>query len=114
MSISDWSSDVCSSDRRNAVLEDEHSMFADHDQPLFLERMQPARGDVPRDAGRKTHMADAPVGDAGRDVRRALCGNGRRRLVYESQNHREIGRAWCGKSVSVRVDLGGRRNLKKK
>src|SRR3546814_12282533 len=81
MRISDWSSDVCSSDlHRNAG--------ADRDE----------RGDPVVD--------DHRPGDA--DVIFAVA------LLEGPRHQREIGRASWGKSVSVRVDLGGRRIIKKK
>src|SRR3546814_19514774 len=82
MRISDWSSDVCSSDLYAAV------RVGDRGQPV-------------------ADLVDERVVegvDTGENVQRVQYGG---RL--------EIGRASCrGKSVSVRVDTGGRRIIKKK
>src|SRR3546814_16909757 len=87
MRISDWSSDVCSSD-------------------LLL----PVGDDLGRDAGRLVHdlaHRDAfgeidVMGDA------VLLGDDRDGIGVRSEERR------VGKDVSVRVDLGGRRIIKKK
>src|SRR3546814_18459522 len=82
MRISDWSSDVCSSD-------------------LDARAGDPPRHDPHCHRGRQ----HAVLGDDDEPAAAAP----RREL------RREIGRASCrGKSVSVRVDLGGRRIMKKK
>src|SRR3546814_13017477 len=94
MRISDWSSDVCSSDLALRGV-------------LFIGHAQHGRGPVAERA--------APALAA--QVQRGTA-RGKER---QSQRHRnavgktvEIGRASWGKSVSVRVDLGGRRIIKKK
>src|SRR3546814_19444509 len=86
MRISDWSSDVCSSD----LAEEGEAAPA---RAGILDRAR--RGDL-------AHMA-ARQGHARRDARAA-----RRRLGRDRKSVVE------GKSVSVRVDLGGRRSIKKK
>src|SRR3546814_20288328 len=92
MRISDWSSDVCSSDlaarrllplRRGAVLGRRLRAGALFALPLL---------DLPQDSGRR-RVCDQSGGE-GRHTDRKSVGE--------------------GKSVSVRVDLGGRRKLKKK
>src|SRR3546814_18406082 len=90
MRISDWSSDVCSSDlaaRRPEELADRA------DGPGALRRLRAARDDHPRAAG----VAPADRSRAGCTARR----QDRKSVV-------------SGKSESVRVDLGGRRIIKKK
>src|SRR3546814_14832911 len=80
MRISDWSSDVCSSDLPPA-------------RALWQRRTAAAA------------VARAFAGTAGRPRGRAA----------QAARSRAIGRASCrGKSVSVRVDLGGRSTIKKK
>src|SRR3546814_12996750 len=89
MRISDWSSDVCSSD-------------------------------LARDQRRKArHFARQPHADAelARRLRRVERGRGVERDVEPAQRlaHRPDRKSVVlGKSVSVRVDLGGRRIIKKK
>src|SRR3546814_20533831 len=101
MRISDWSSDVCSSDL--SAITDAGTALARrlaHD-PARLR----ARG--ADHAGRQLHPDRQPRqpdrGRARRERRREarLPGADRKSVV-------------CGKSVSVRVDLGGARQLKKK
>src|SRR3546814_13696615 len=93
MRISDWSSDVCSSDLDTAVLVDEHEDGTSH--RLLAVHAARARAQI---------TANPDVGDLADSDRNAAarCRNGvdRKRVVY-------------GKSVSVRVDLGGRRIIKK-
>src|SRR3546814_20750618 len=99
MRISDWSSDVCSSDL-DRLLGD----LAQRDHRIFIaiaiERQIGAARDLPRTPRGEQHEIE-PVGDFvdaifDRDARQD------RKSVVE------------GKSVSVRVDLGGRRIIKKK
>src|SRR3546814_12970690 len=89
MRISDWSSDVCSSDLlRHGALE---QITRDHS---LLEEMI-ARGHYSRE-------------DAQRLVRKNIV---TRALGVENEDRKSV---VSGKSVSVRVDLGGRRIIKKK
>src|SRR3546814_13206179 len=100
MRISDWSSDVCSSD-------------------LFAVRVHAGHfGGFAADQGAAGQFATA--GDAldhgGGGVHVQLAAG---EVVEEEQrlgtlHQDEIGRASCRESVSVRVDLGGRRIIKKK
>src|SRR3546814_11282421 len=86
MRISDWSSDVCSSDLRGRFLE-------------LLEARHPLHRDADRDAERDEdddREAEAPAKGAAQ--RQAPA---RRRAAGDRQ-----GLVW-GKRVSVRVDLGG-------
>src|SRR3546814_17544844 len=97
MRISDWSSDVCSSDlpRRYRIR---------HGQALFL-LCQHERRQVDDAAPGGFQLSRARYGDDAVDrvARRSLwSGTGDRKSVVE------------GERVSVRVDLGGRRILKKK
>src|SRR3546814_7284025 len=82
MRISDWSSDVCSSDLRRQ------------------RRPYPA-------AARRRRLRHPVRGDG--DVHPRLGGAARPRLL--APDRKSV--VW-GKSVSVRVDLGGRRIIKKK
>src|SRR3546814_13474649 len=88
MRISDWSSDVCSSD---------------------LQRDRAEIG-IERDIGPRVGSG------GGRRIGRCGCGLGGE--GEEREKHREHGQRSeerrVGKSVSVRVDLGGRRIIKKK
>src|SRR3546814_20124282 len=108
MRISDWSSDVCSSDllgdvvaalHRAAVVEEDEwpsGMRAERAQQIADRQVPPKGGSGGGSEGGR--------GGGGR-VRHVALGKGRhldRKSVVE------------GKSVSVRVDLGGRRIIKKK
>src|SRR3546814_13534024 len=85
MRISDWSSDVCSSDLPAA-------------RSLGLRHRLPGEG---RAGGLQARPRDGRLTDRdGKPIRAGLTGD--RKSVVE------------GKSVSVRVDLGGRRIIQKK
>src|SRR3546814_11567368 len=114
MRISDWSSDVCSSDlgQRPAHL------------GLWRGAQHPARGDRQgRDISRRGRAAIWLFRDRARGQFRAQArfpaGVGRGggggaeagRPVQERADRKSVGE---GKSVYVRVDLGGRRIIKKK
>src|SRR3546814_15123719 len=87
MRISDWSSDVCSSDLARRAAAAAQARLRDRFARYFPPAAAQARGGaLARRADRRT------AGRAGAD----------RKSVVE------------GKSVSVRVDLGGRRIIKKK
>src|SRR3546814_18556841 len=86
MRISDWSSDVCSSDLAGPGLE---GFEADAGRPGGLH--------LPGGGGGPGRIADERCADGDR----AGAGEERKSVVE-------------GKSVSVRVDLGGRRIIKKK
>src|SRR3546814_15780114 len=98
--ISDWSSDVCSSDlrgpRRGAGEDRTDAAAGTAPAPVVPDPRQgpcEARRDRVRDQRGALRARPAGRGDPGRqDQKRAV---------------------W-GKSVSVRVDLGGRRHIKKK
>src|SRR3546814_12211378 len=79
MRISDWSSDVCSSD---------------------LAPLPRISGRAPRTASRGPMAMSTPMAIAALTIRPAMAIRSEERRV--------------GKSVSVRVDLGGRRIIKKK
>src|SRR3546814_15661158 len=96
MRISDWSSDVCSSDLG-----------------LGLQRA----GDAP--AGRGEQRPDADVGHAGVDLagQRGLLGPGPGAVLLgqaRAQLRGDRKSVGMGKSVSVRVYLGRRRTFRKK
>src|SRR3546814_15145308 len=86
MRISDWSSDVCSSDLRV------RSAFRDHKPLKGYEVDQVARDVIDR-AGKGEYFCHRTGHSIGQE---------------RSEERRE------GKSVSVRVDLGGRRIIQKK
>src|SRR3546814_11317663 len=96
MRISDWSSDVCSSDLRLAALEQVVQAADDEcrhrDLAVVLER----RAHAPE----VTVVGGARIADQRLQNRRHLEVGDRQSVVE-------------GKSVSVRVDLGGRRIIKK-
>src|SRR3546814_16564474 len=94
MRISDWSSDVCSSDLRK------RRQPVDRHPPRTGRAVHPSPGRNPVAARVRTDRSRAPLsrGWAGRQCDRRRGGD--RTSVVQ------------GKSVSVRVDLGGRRILK--
>src|SRR3546814_19378609 len=96
MRISDWSSDVCSSDLSRRGHGEERAA-----------RAQDCRAPAVRSSLRRHHRRDhrrQPQPQAGTD-RRSTATAGR------SADRKSV--VW-GKSVSVRVELGGRRIIKKK
>src|SRR3546814_15788342 len=97
MRISDWSSDVCSSDLQRGDLRRGGDRGGDRCDRPSTRRHPPC---APRAPERQAH------GDGerrGRRARRSAArGRGDRKSVVQ------------GKSVSVRVELGGRRIIKKK
>src|SRR3546814_19871141 len=110
MRISDWSSDVCSSD-----------LFVAHDpQRAIVPAQRRAVGGRGDDANLKLARQIAEFGvKAGRLTQQLgpgarvadFVGGGARILVGGNVDRRSV---VSGKSVSGRVDLGGRRNIKKK
>src|SRR3546814_18136510 len=101
MRISDWRSDVCSSDLMDAEL---FSRLLDCVRVGLGERGEAGVGE----AGGLDH---AQIGGVGGDAVLADA-------VFHGQNAGDLfvdrKGGGVGKSVSVRVDLGGRRTLKKK
>src|SRR3546814_11446608 len=100
MRISDWSSDVCSSDllqRRVVAAESSSRVAQDQLQMLRREKRELQR--------RITLLQD--------DVRKAEEAVSKSRMVAneEAGDRKSVVE---GKSVSVRVDIGGRRTMKKK
>src|SRR3546814_15330295 len=95
MRISDWSSDVCSSDLR--FFEITAALRERIDEVLVIGR-QPLRAQ---------NTAREPVADH-QQRRRHRDRADRQQHAARSEERR------VGKEVSVRVDLGGRRNIKKK
>src|SRR3546814_12484985 len=105
MRISDWSSDVCSSDlinvaRRLAI--GRAHCIAERlrlEPPIFLER--------------------SSAGAYFRSSEIKACAAARSRMRHEREIHHVVSaerseERRVGKAVSVRVDLGGRRSIKKK
>src|SRR3546814_15060278 len=93
MRISDWSSDVCSSDLLSRL----RRLRTLGCRTLRCRRLQHRLG----------HRCRGGCGFSGRSLDRDLNGPG-----FDRQEDRKS--VVSGKSVSVRVDLGGRRIIKKK
>src|SRR3546814_19722177 len=97
MRISDWSSDVCSSD-------------------LVMSTLPPAAGQLADVAGGSVDMTFVSYAgakafiDAGKVKALAVTSDKRASFAPEIPDRTSV---VSGKSVSVRVDLGGRRILKK-
>src|SRR3546814_13483670 len=121
MRISDWSSDVCSSDLQSTSADTERidqleaKVRAQDEQITQLRQMlgeQQRTLDALDDRGRQWTQAQAgeldalrargEAADAAPQLAPAFIAAGDRKSVVE------------GKSVSVRVDLGGARSIKKK
>src|SRR3546814_9278898 len=119
MRISDWSSDVCSSDLQRGRIGIGHDAFlqaeiiraaprgaAGHWRRLYAGLANGARGragqtkETPRPA-----LPTPPPARSFRHARPPASGRGRRR------DRKSV---VSGKSVAVRVDIGGRRIIKKK
>src|SRR3546814_17654694 len=99
MRISDWSSDVCSSDPRPGRRRAGRRAGAG-EAGRALRGRSPSRG---RDPDRGPAPARPAQGQARKEHRRRQL-----QALLRSEERRE------GKSVSVRVDLGGSRTIKKK
>src|SRR3546814_11928734 len=95
MRISDWSSDVCSSDLRIARL------------ALFLRRLVVLGDETGAAIGSGKHTVTIKP-------RGALFAAWRKRPLLRTEGIEDRKSVVSGKSVSVRVDLGGRRTIKKK
>src|SRR3546814_17499471 len=112
MRISDWSSDVCSSDLRSRV---DVASRSGHGRGLRREYVAQPGGDGHR--ARTAHACGSGVGP----VERAAGGKGdpfggawsqsRHRWAEHPPDRTSVGK---GKSVSGRLDLGGRRTMQKK
>src|SRR3546814_11076984 len=103
MRISDWSSDVCSSDLEVAARPIEQDMVGHADRVGGAVARQAVHR-LARDLAGKLLVQRLRL--LGRQPRRAGFGAARGRTDRKSVVE--------GKSVSVRVDLGGRRIIKKK
>src|SRR3546814_21085969 len=99
MRISDWSSDVCSSD---LCVQAQGARIDENNGQHALERGRKVQGLYRACRGR----------GAGRVERRLAVADRARGVMLWSPMRSEERRV--GKSVSVRVDLGGRRIIKKK
>src|SRR3546814_15666938 len=98
MRISDWSSDVCSSDLKKFGVKSGVQTQSGH----CIINGQIETGDLPAEAPLEMHVqAFGEQPEARRQVVTSPVGIDRKSVVE-------------GKSVSVRVDLGGRRIIKKK
>src|SRR3546814_15162874 len=95
MHISDWSSDVCSSDL--CCMPGSYTLSTQQNNPYNLNSYRRAR---PSTGVRAVHCPGYP--DA------AIT---QTNMVFQRPDRKSV--VW-GKSVSVRVDLGGRRIIKKK
>src|SRR3546814_10952414 len=105
MRISDWSSDVCSSDLANTV---QISLSADTSTIDAIRKDLSSNQNATLDgvisvAGQNASADAALQSSDPKDALNQLSGE-----LHRSEERR------VGKSVSVRVDLGGRRNIKKK
>src|SRR3546814_5758379 len=104
MRISDWSSDVCSSDllARPTIISD--GQFTPDGKTLTLSLEDADAADFAAALRRGRSAFDPPSANAARPPAQThgiTVAIDRKSVVY-------------GKSVSVRVDLGGRRSIKKK
>src|SRR3546814_19389988 len=108
MRISDWSSDVCSSDLEFVERERRAGKTRVHG-----EHSRPRRGLEHAIAGpdRGSESGDEGERQRGRELLEGLPLLGAPRLGRDTRDRKS---GVSGKSVAVRVDLGGRRIIKKK
>src|SRR3546814_18095083 len=97
MRISDWSSDVCSSDLRRRW-------------PRTRDATSPSKG-RPGRRRRCGHRSPSAAGHGGVRAGERGGGTARTPCLNDATDRQSVGK---GKSVSVRVDLRGRRSIKKK
>src|SRR3546814_16085641 len=121
MRISDWSSDVCSSDLPASRIEKAAAPF---DRPS-ARVLRESRGGVGGDGERARSDRDMGAGDADK-IDHQRHGEDRAAAAYEAEREADDAARQTakqildrksvveGKSVSVRVDLGGRRIHNKK
>src|SRR3546814_20628651 len=105
MRISDWSSDVCSSDLLVLLDESQQVRKLERRETLRLEHGLDA-ADEPVQIG---HVGQDVVGDE--EIRPTLI---TRQTIGERRAEEDRKSVLSGKSVCVRVDIGGRRNHKNK
>src|SRR3546814_14061329 len=100
MRISDWSSDVCSSDLAEAAVAQAETQA--RRLATEVERLERERGALDTDSDSAARLAGAERATAGltRDIARWALELADRKRVEE------------GKRLSLRVDLGGRRTTK--
>src|SRR3546814_14239470 len=108
MRISDWSSDVCSSDLR-ALQEEESGLVVNLATALLLAGDKAALEDLDRRYG--TAMAGSPRAETFALLAGEGAGTAVSSIADKLGDRKSV---VSGQSVSVRVDLGGRRSLKKK
>src|SRR3546814_20860984 len=106
MRISDWSSDVCSSDLQARNTDSVRERAAEGRSGSGGGRLDPLAGAELHDDGTRT---PAIGGEGGRS--RGHAGRSRPRGDPMPRDRKSVVK---GKSVSVRVDLGGRRIIKNK
>src|SRR3546814_15981996 len=107
MRISDWSSDVCSSDLRNEHITHGKLPVERSEQHGTGSRAYGWRRNGGRSVATASPAMMRPEG-AGADISRPMASNANHAWNSERKGVVE------GKSVSVRVDLGGRRIIKQK
>src|SRR3546814_15316542 len=110
MRISDWSSDVCSSDLRFKVA----GLDCQNEIRALRAAVGPiVGGDDKLSFDTKAGLMEVAVGDPNLviDITQAVDATGMRAHLLPERDRKSV---VSGKSVSVRVDLGGRRILKQK
>src|SRR3546814_14325012 len=107
MRISDWSSDVCSSDLIDPPGADPADpRFLDHRNQRFLDHLAGLK--EARKIGPSTQLGDFQVQRAYPGIQRTVA------IAVAPGRALDRKSVVSGKSVSVRVDLGGRGIIKKK
>src|SRR3546814_13131122 len=106
MRISDWSSDVCSSDLSTVAISPRH--LTSSDRVLIIDDFL-ANGKASQALISIIKQAGATVAGLGIVIEKSFQGG---RAELDAQGDRKSD-GW-GKSVSGRVDLGGRLSIKKK
>src|SRR3546814_12424809 len=114
MRISDWSSDVCSSDLVPYVLGYRIGMGRVVTQRRLTSEEEEIEATIQRayQVGLSCVRPGATCSEVDSAIRAVLVESGLAEYVVHRNGRRSAERR-VGKSVSVRVDLGGRRNIKK-
>src|SRR3546814_19728014 len=105
MRISDWSSDVCSSDLIKA-----------HERALAIEKLDRRKAERRREVralAQQRERLDRRQSRGAKDAAKANQAAILLGLQKQRSQHRDRKSVVSGKGVSVRVDHGGRRNVKK-
>src|SRR3546814_15791532 len=117
MRISDWSSDVCSSDLQwsgGLIRHNIHKEDVRFDAESLGNLVKPIDTYAVLSPLQSAHISPVDSSDIGQSLLREPAGRSQQpqvlcKIISARQDRKSVGE---GKSVSVRVNLGGRRNIK--